>query len=49
MPLTALDPQTALIVIDLQKGIVGSQLIDPIAEIATQQILDLLARRSVTK
>jgi len=33
MPLTALDPVAALIVIDLQKGIVGLPLIHPAAEI----------------
>jgi nicotinamidase-related amidase len=33
MPVTALDPQTALVVIDLQKGIVGSNFIQPIAEV----------------
>lgn len=33
MPLTALDPTTALIVIDLQKGIVGLPTAHPIAEI----------------
>ena len=33
MALTALDPQTALIVIDLQKGIVGSNFLHPIAEV----------------
>lgn len=31
MALTTLDPNTALIVVDLQKGIVGSPLIHPIA------------------
>jgi nicotinamidase-related amidase len=30
MPLTTLDPNTALLVVDLQKGIVGSPLIHPI-------------------
>ena len=33
MPLTALDPQTALIVIDLQQGIIGIPSIHPIAEV----------------
>ena len=33
MPLTALDPTTALIVIDLQKGIVDGPFIHPIGEI----------------
>jgi nicotinamidase-related amidase len=31
MPITALDPRTALIVIDLQKGIVGMPLAHPVA------------------
>lgn len=33
MPLTTLDPSTALIVIDLQKGIVSGNFIHPIGEI----------------
>jgi nicotinamidase-related amidase len=33
MAVTTLDPKTALIVVDLQKGIVGSPLAHPIAEI----------------
>lgn len=33
MPMTAIDSRTALIVIDLQKGIVGSNFIHPIAEV----------------
>ena len=33
MPLTKLDPTTALIVIDLQRGIVGMPTVHPIAEI----------------
>ena len=33
MPLTTLDPKTALIVIDLQKGIVMFPTVDPIAEV----------------
>ena len=33
MPLTTLDPDTALIVIDLQKGIAGGNFIHPIGEI----------------
>ena len=39
MPVTSLDPQTALIIIDLQKGIVGlalSEAIDPVIENARQ-------------
>jgi nicotinamidase-related amidase len=37
MPLTTLDPQTALIVVDLQKGLVGA---------APQAVLDAVAERS---
>ena len=33
MPLTAIDPHTAFIVIDLQKGIVNGNFIDPISDI----------------
>jgi len=33
MALTTLDPQTALIVVDLQKGIVGSPVVHPISEV----------------
>jgi nicotinamidase-related amidase len=33
MPLTALDPRTALIVIDLQKGLINENFIHPIDEI----------------
>lgn len=33
MPLTTLDPNTALIVIDLQKGIVSGNFVHPIADI----------------
>ena len=33
MPLTTLDPSTALIVIDLQKGIVNGNFIHPIGEV----------------
>ena len=36
MALTTLDPNTALIVIDLQKGIVGLPVIHPIAGVITQ-------------
>lgn len=39
MPVTSLDPRTALIIIDLQKGIVGlalSQAIDPVIKNARQ-------------
>jgi nicotinamidase-related amidase len=33
MPITTLDPNTALIVVDLQKGIVGSPLTHPVGEV----------------
>ena len=33
MPLTILDPNTALIVIDLQKGVVNGNFIHPIGEV----------------
>jgi nicotinamidase-related amidase len=41
MPVTTLDPKTAMIVVDLQKGIVGSSVIHPIAGIIerTQALL----------
>jgi nicotinamidase-related amidase len=38
MPLTALDPTAALIVIDLQKGIVGLPLAHPAAEIVARAV-----------
>jgi nicotinamidase-related amidase len=43
MPLTALDPNTALIVIDLQKGIVSGNFIHPIGEIMerTRALIDV--------
>lgn len=42
MPLTMLDPNTALIVIDLQKGIVNGNFIHPIGEIIdrTRALID---------
>jgi nicotinamidase-related amidase len=33
VPVTTLDPKTALIVVDLQKGIVGSPFIHPVADV----------------
>lgn len=41
MPLTTLDPKTALIVVDLQKGLLGSPFIHPLAGIIerTQSLL----------
>ena len=43
MPLTTLDPHTALIVIDLQRGIVGGDFIQPITEIVsrTRSLIDV--------
>lgn len=42
MALTQLDPNTALIVVDLQKGIVGLPLVHPIADVIdrTRELLD---------
>jgi nicotinamidase-related amidase len=42
MPLTILDPSTALIVIDLQKGIAGGNFIHPIGEVIerTRALID---------
>ena len=47
MSLTALDPKTALIVVDLQQGIVGSPFIHPIADVITQTVslIDAFRRR----
>ncbi len=41
MPLTTLDPKTALIVVDLQKGIINSPVVHPIADVIehTQALL----------
>jgi nicotinamidase-related amidase len=46
VPLTTLDPKTALIVVDLQKGIVGSPFIHPLAGIIerTQALLEVFRR-----
>ena len=43
MPLTTLDPNTALIVIDLQKGIVNGNFIHPIGEVIdrTRELIDV--------
>jgi nicotinamidase-related amidase len=43
VPLSTLDPNTALIVIDLQKGIAGGDLLHPIADILdrTRALLDV--------
>jgi len=42
MPLTAIDPITALIVIDLQKGIAGHPVIDPLPQVVnrTRELID---------
>src|ERR1035437_439998 len=47
MSLTALDPKTALIVVDLQQGIIGSPFIHPIADVITQTVslIDAFRRR----
>ena len=46
MPVTTLDPQTTLIVVDLQKGLVGSPFIHPLAEVIerTQTLLEVFRR-----
>ena len=36
MALTALDPKTALLVIDLQKGLIGSTFNDPIRDLVAR-------------
>ncbi len=43
MPLTTLDPSTALIVIDLQKGIVNGKFIHPIGDVIdrTRALIDV--------
>jgi nicotinamidase-related amidase len=47
MPLTTLDPTTALIVIDLQKGLIGRSFIHPIGEILerTRALIDAFHAR----
>ena len=49
MPLTTLDPKTALIIVDLQKGIMGSSFIHPIGEVVERARLlaDLFRRRGM--
>lgn len=49
MPITALDPVTALIVIDLQKGISGHSLIHPLSEIVnrTRELTDAFRARNL--
>ena len=50
MPLTILDPNTALIVIDLQKGIVNGNFIHPIGEIVdrTRALIDVFRAKNVS-
>ena len=49
MSVTALDPQTALIVVDLQRGIVGLPFTHPIAEVIhrTRALLDAFRRNAL--
>jgi nicotinamidase-related amidase len=49
MPLTVLDPNTALIVVDLQKGIINSPFTHPIAAVIeqTRALLDAFRRRDL--
>jgi nicotinamidase-related amidase len=49
MPLTALDPSTALIVIDLQKGIADGHFIHPIGEIIdrTRALIDVFRAKKL--
>lgn len=49
MPLTALDPSTALIVIDLQRGIVNGSFIHPMGDIIdrTRSLIDAFRRKNL--
>jgi len=49
MPLTTLDPSTALIVIDLQKGIIHGDFIHPIGEIIdrTRALIDVFRQKNL--
>jgi nicotinamidase-related amidase len=49
MPVTTLDPKTALIVVDLQKGIINSPFIHPVAGVIerTRALLDAFRRRNL--
>ena len=49
MPVTTLDPMTALIVVDLQKGIINSPVIHPVAGVIerTRALLDAFRRRDL--
>jgi nicotinamidase-related amidase len=46
MPVTALDPKTALVVIDMQKGIVGRPLVHPAAAVTDNVVRLVNAFRS---
>ena len=50
MPLTVLDPNTALIVIDLQRGIVNGNFIHPIDDIIdrTRALIDVFRAKNLT-
>ncbi len=45
MPLTTLDPKTALLVVDLQKGLINSSFIHPIADVIERNRVLLAAFR----
>jgi hypothetical protein len=49
MPLTTLDPKTALLVVDLQKGIINSPFIHPVAGVIerTCALLDAFRQRDL--
>ena len=49
MPLTTLDPNTALIVIDLQKGLVNGSFIHPIGEVIdrTRALIDVFRAKNL--
>ena len=49
MAITMLDPNTALIIVDLQRGLVGSAFIHPIDDIVTRAcaLIDAFRRRSL--
>ena len=49
MPLSQLDPNSALVVVDMQKGIVGLPLVDPIAPVIerTQELLAAFRHRNL--
>jgi nicotinamidase-related amidase len=49
MPLTALDPNTALLVVDLQKGIAGSSFAHPMADVIrrSRALLDAFRARGL--